>query len=134
MLEILTRITEGKGKMEDIDTIRGIAKGMQTGSLCALGQLTPGPVMAALQYFEPEFRAHILDKECPAGTCKDLVRARCINACPAGIDVPSLCLLDRPGPLCRGPGDPSGAKPLCPDLRPGLPCLLRGQMQAGGYR
>ncbi|HSB07775.1 MAG TPA: FAD-dependent oxidoreductase, partial [Thermodesulfobacteriota bacterium] len=93
MLEILTRITEGNGKMEDIDTIRGIAKGMQAGSLCALGQLTPGPVMAALQYFEPEFRSHILDRECPAGTCKDLVRARCINACPAGIDVPSYVSL-----------------------------------------
>jgi NADH-quinone oxidoreductase subunit F len=93
MLEILTRITEGHGKMEDLDTIRGIAKGMQTGSLCALGQLTPGPVMSALQYFEPEFRAHILDQECPAGSCKDLVRARCINACPSEIDVPSYVSL-----------------------------------------
>ena len=93
MLEILARITEGKGKMEDLETIRGIAKGMQTGSLCALGQLTPGPVMAALQYFEPEFKAHILDQECPAGTCKDLVRARCINACPAEIDIPSYLSL-----------------------------------------
>jgi NADH-quinone oxidoreductase subunit F len=93
MLEILTRITEGKGKMEDLGTIREIAKGMQTGSLCALGQLTPGPVMAALQYFEPEFRAHILDKECPAGACKELVRARCINACPAEIDIPSYISL-----------------------------------------
>ncbi|HUL19972.1 MAG TPA: FAD-dependent oxidoreductase [Thermodesulfobacteriota bacterium] len=93
MLEILTRITEGKGQMEDLGTIREIAKGMQTGSLCALGQLTPGPVMAALQYFEPEFKAHILDKECPAGTCKELVRARCINACPAEIDIPSYLSL-----------------------------------------
>ena len=93
MLEILTRIAEGKGKMEDVETIRGIAKGMQTGSLCALGQLTPGPVMAALQYFEPEFKAHILDQECPAGTCKELVRARCINACPAEIDIPSYLSL-----------------------------------------
>ena len=66
---------------------------MQTGSLCALGQLTPGPVMAALQYFEPEFRAHILDQFCPAGTCKELVRARCINACPAEIDIPSYVSL-----------------------------------------
>ena len=93
MLEILTRITEGNGKVEDLDTIREIAKGMQTGSLCALGQLTPGPVMSALQYFEKEFMAHILDKECPAGTCKELVRARCINACPAEIDIPSYVSL-----------------------------------------
>ena len=93
MLEILTRITEGRGKMEDLDTIREIAKGMQTGSLCALGQLTPGPVMSALRYFEAEFKAHILDQQCPAGTCKNLVRSRCINACPAGIDVPSYVSL-----------------------------------------
>jgi NADH-quinone oxidoreductase subunit F len=93
MLEILTRITEGKGRMEDIDTTKEIAKGMQTGSLCALGQLTPGPIMSALKYFEDEFRAHILDQECPAGTCKELVRSRCINACPAGIDIPSYVSL-----------------------------------------
>jgi len=66
---------------------------MQTGSLYALGQLTPGPVMSSLKYFEHEFRSHILDKECPAGTCKSLVRARCTNACPAGIDIPSYISL-----------------------------------------
>jgi NADH-quinone oxidoreductase subunit F len=93
MLEILTRITEGKGKLEDLDTIREISKGMETGSLCALGQLTPGPVMAALRYFEDEFRAHILDKECAAGTCKTLVRARCINACPSEVNVPAFVAL-----------------------------------------
>ena len=48
MLEILTRISEGEGRMEDLDTIREIAAGMETGALCALGQLTPGPVTAAL--------------------------------------------------------------------------------------
>ena len=93
MLEILTRITEGKGKLEDLDTIREIAAGMQGGALCALGQLTPGPVMASLRYFEDEFRAHIVDKHCPAGACKPLVRARCTNACPAEVDVPSYVAL-----------------------------------------
>jgi NADH-quinone oxidoreductase subunit F len=93
MLEILTRITEGKGKLEDLDTIREIAAGMQSGALCALGQLTPGPVMSALRYFEDEFRAHIVDKHCPAGVCKPLVRARCTNACPAEVDVPSYVAL-----------------------------------------
>ena len=93
MLEILTRITEGRGRMEDLETIREIAQGMQDGSLCALGQLTPGPVMSALRYFEDEFRAHILDQTCPAGICQDLVRARCINACPAEIDIPAYIAL-----------------------------------------
>jgi NADH-quinone oxidoreductase subunit F len=93
LLQILTRITEGKGSMEDLDTIERIATGMQSGALCALGQLTPGPVLAALRYFRDEFEAHILDTHCPAGVCKDLVRAPCTNACPAGVDVPSYVAL-----------------------------------------
>ena len=93
LLEILTRITEGKGRMEDLDLIQQISEEMSSDSLCALGQLTPGPVMAALRYFREEFEAHILDKRCPAGVCKDLVRAPCSNACPAGVDVPSYVSL-----------------------------------------
>jgi NADH-quinone oxidoreductase subunit F len=93
MLEILTRICEGKGRLEDLDKIRHIAEGMEGGSLCALGQLTPGPVMAALRYFEDEFRVHIEERRCPAGACKDLVPARCLNACPAGVDVPAYVSL-----------------------------------------
>lgn len=89
MLEVLTRITEGKGTMEDLDTLQEIAEGMTEGAICALGQLTPGPVLSALRYFRPEFEAHILEKRCPAGVCKALVRAPCVNACPAGVDVPS---------------------------------------------
>ncbi len=93
MLEILTRITEGKGKMEDLDTIEEIAEGMSSNALCALGQLTPGPVMSALRYFRDEFEAHILEKRCPAGVCPDLVHAPCVNACPAGVDVSSYVSL-----------------------------------------
>ena len=84
MLEILTRITDGKGTMEDIDTIQGIAQGMETGALCALGQLTPGPIKSALRYFRDEFETHILDKRCDALVCKDLVGAPCQAACPVG--------------------------------------------------
>jgi len=93
MLEILTRITEGKGTMEDLDTIEEIAKGMANASICALGQLTPGPVLSALRYFREEFVAHIVEKRCPAGACKSLVRSPCVNACPAGVDVPSYISL-----------------------------------------
>jgi NADH-quinone oxidoreductase subunit F len=102
MLEILTRITEGQGRLEDLDTIRTIAKGMETGSLCALGQLTPGPVMSALRYFESEFLSHILDQECPAGSCKSLVPARCSNACPAQVDVPAFIALIAQGNYAEG--------------------------------
>ena len=93
MLEILTRICDGRGRMEDIDKIREIAAGMEAGALCALGQLTPGPVMAALRYFEHEFIAHIQDQRCEAGSCKELLSARCLNACPAGVDVPAYVSL-----------------------------------------
>jgi len=94
MLEVLTRITEGKGKLEDLDTIREIAAGMEAGSLCALGQLTPGPVMSSLRYFEDEFRAHIVDSRCPALKCQALISfyilpdkcqgcGICLRSCPA---------------------------------------------------
>jgi NADH-quinone oxidoreductase subunit F len=75
---------------------------METGSLCALGQLTPGPIRSALRYFEDEFVAHIVDKHCPTGVCKELVRARCINACPADVDVPSYVALVAQGRYAEG--------------------------------
>ena len=102
MLEILTRITRGEGTMGDLDTIQHIADGMANGSLCALGQLTPGPVLSALRYFKDEFIAHIVDKRCPAGSCKGLVRAPCANACPAGVDVPSYLALVSEGKYAEG--------------------------------
>ena len=97
MLEVLSRICAGEGRREDLDRIRAIAAGMEAASLCALGQLTPGPVMAALRYFEDEFIAHIEERRCPAGACKELTPARCMNACPAGVDVPAYVSLAAEG-------------------------------------
>lgn len=102
LLEVLTRISQGRGRLEDLDTIREISDQMETASLCALGQLTPGPIKAALRYFEDEFRTHIVQKRCPAGVCKELVRARCINACPADVDVPSYVALIAQGRYAEG--------------------------------
>jgi NADH-quinone oxidoreductase subunit F len=102
MLEVLTGITEGRGKLEDIDTIKTIARQMDTGALCALGQLTPGPVMSSLRYFEEEFREHILDHKCIPGTCKALVRAKCTNACPAEVDVPTFVAYTAQGKYAEG--------------------------------
>ncbi|MGQ9674272.1 MAG: FAD-dependent oxidoreductase [Chloroflexota bacterium] len=93
MLAILERITAGEGKLEDLDMIDRLAKTMADGSLCALGRLTPSPVLSTLRYFKDEYLAHIIDKKCPAGVCKALVRAKCVNACPAGVDVPSYLSL-----------------------------------------
>jgi NADH:ubiquinone oxidoreductase subunit F (NADH-binding) len=69
LLEVLTRITQGEGTMADLDEIEYISANMREGSLCALGQLTPGPVMASLFFFREEYEAHIKDKFCPAGIC-----------------------------------------------------------------
>ena len=93
LLEVLTRITEGKGKPADLDWIGEVATAMSDASLCALGKLTPNPIIATLRYFRDEYEAHILDRHCPAGVCTSLVRARCENACPAGLDVPSFVAL-----------------------------------------
>ncbi|MCE5257597.1 MAG: FAD-dependent oxidoreductase [Chloroflexi bacterium] len=102
MLEVLNRITSGQGVMEDIPLIEELAAGMMNNSLCALGQLTPGPVLSALRYFREEFETHILEHRCPAGACKELVRAPCANACPAGVDVPSYLSLVSEGKYAEG--------------------------------
>ena len=86
MLELLERITAGDGKAEDLDEIRHLAKGMQDGSLCALGQLAPSPVLSTLQHFGDEYRAHIEEKYCPAGKCQAfrkrlVVRPELCTAC-----------------------------------------------------
>lgn len=102
LLEVLTRITEGGGTREDLALIDEISRNMKEASLCALGQLTPGPVMASLRFFRDEFVAHIEDKVCPAGQCKSLVRAKCVNACPAGVDSPAYLALVSQGRYAEG--------------------------------
>jgi len=93
LLDALTRITEGHGNQRDMTTIREVSAKMAETSLCGLGQRTPGPVMAALQFFGQEFVDHVEDKTCKAGQCRALVRARCVNACPAGVDTPAYLAL-----------------------------------------
>ena len=102
LLETLTRITEGKGTKADLDTIKYISKNMREASLCSLGQLTPGPVMSGIRFFEQEFIQHIEDKTCEAGQCKALVRAKCINACPAGVESPAYLALVAQGRYAEG--------------------------------
>jgi len=93
MHEILTRIVEGKGTLEDLELLEEVARWVKAASLCGLGQTAPNPVLSTLHYFRDEFIAHIVDKRCPAGVCKSLVRARCTNACPAEVDVPAWLTL-----------------------------------------
>lgn len=93
MLRILHRITEGKGKMEDLDILEQLGNNIKTGSLCGLGQTVPNPVLTTLKYFRDEYEAHIRDKVCPAKNCKALIQYQitaectgctlCARNCPA---------------------------------------------------
>lgn len=73
MLEILTRITEGKGTEPDLDLLEDLAHHVKKTSLCGLGQLAPNPVLTTLKYFREEYLAHIREKRCPAKACKALI-------------------------------------------------------------
>ena len=73
MLEILNRITDGRGKPGDIEKLEELAKNIKASALCGLGQTAPNPVLSTIKYFRDEYEAHINEKRCPAGTCKKLV-------------------------------------------------------------
>jgi ferredoxin len=93
MLEILTRITEGHGELEDIDRLDRLGKMIQETSLCGLGQTAPNPVLSTIRHFRAEYEAHIVEKRCPAAACKALIHYRidldkctgcgaCLKPCP----------------------------------------------------
>ena len=73
MLEILTRITEGNGTLEDIDELENLAAKIKATALCGLGQTAPNPVLSTIRNFRDEYIAHVVDKKCPAGVCKNLM-------------------------------------------------------------
>ncbi len=94
MMEMLEKITEGKATLEDLDKLEELALYIKQNSLCGLGQTAPNPVLATLKFFRHEYEAHVVDKTCPAGVCKGLVRyyidaekcigcGMCARACPA---------------------------------------------------
>ncbi len=89
LLEILSRITLGQGRIEDIDTIRSIGETLSEASLCGLGQACPKPALSTLKYFEQEYRDHIHEHRCAGAVCDSMVISACQHACPAGIDVPN---------------------------------------------
>jgi NADH:ubiquinone oxidoreductase subunit F (NADH-binding)/ferredoxin len=76
MLEFLDRFSKGQGSSADIDELESLAKAIMDTSLCALGGSAPNPVLTSIKYFRDEYVAHIVDKKCPAGVCKDLITYR----------------------------------------------------------
>ena len=97
MLNILERICQGKGKMEDLDTLEELSQQIKQTSLCALGQTAPNPIEATLRYFREEYIEHIRDKKCRAGVCAELVYAPCSNICPASVNVPAYLAYTKEG-------------------------------------
>jgi len=95
LLEILTRITEGKGKEGDIELLEKLSVDIKSASLCGLGQTAPNPVLSTIKHFRHEYEAHIKEKRCPAKVCSSLLTysiledackgcGACMRACPAG--------------------------------------------------
>ncbi len=95
LLEILEKITSGRGELEDIDRLEELCEYIKSASLCGLGQTAPNPVLSTLRYFRDEYIAHVVDKKCPAGVCKKLLSYKivedkckgctaCARVCPVG--------------------------------------------------
>lgn len=95
MMELLEKITDGNGTLEDIDRLEELAYYIKENSLCGLGQTAPNPVLATLKFFRDEYVAHVVDKRCPAGVCKKLLNfsidpekckgcTLCARKCPVG--------------------------------------------------
>ncbi|MEG2085072.1 MAG: NADH-ubiquinone oxidoreductase-F iron-sulfur binding region domain-containing protein, partial [Clostridia bacterium] len=81
LLEMLTKITEGKGELEDLDKMEELCYYIKNNALCGLGQTAPNPVLSTLRYFREEYKEHIINKKCPAHVCKKLVTYKITDAC-----------------------------------------------------
>ncbi len=93
MLEILERITVGKGEEGDVEKLIELGTSIKESAICGLGQTAANPVLSTIKYFRHEYDEHIQKKYCRAGVCSDLFISPCQNACPAGVNVPGYIAL-----------------------------------------
>ncbi|MEG0132821.1 MAG: NADH-quinone oxidoreductase subunit NuoF [Clostridium sp.] len=94
LLEILEKISKGQAELSDLDTLTELSNTIKDTSLCALGQTSPNPILSTMKYFYDEYKSHVVDKVCPAGVCKDLMKfiisdrcigcTKCARQCPVG--------------------------------------------------
>ncbi len=89
LLQILTKITNGEGRMEDIQAIKELGETITSASLCGLGATCAKPALSTLKYFTQEYEDHIKEHRCSGAVCDSMVLSACQHACPAGIDVPN---------------------------------------------
>jgi NADH:ubiquinone oxidoreductase subunit F (NADH-binding)/(2Fe-2S) ferredoxin/Pyruvate/2-oxoacid:ferredoxin oxidoreductase delta subunit len=96
LLEILDKISKGKGTEEDLEKLESLSQAIKDTSLCGLGQTAPNPILSTMKYFRNEYEAHVIDKTCPAGVCKDLMKYivtdRCIGCTKCARQCPVSCI------------------------------------------
>ncbi|KRQ87826.1 NADP-reducing hydrogenase subunit HndC [Caloramator mitchellensis] len=111
LLEILTKITEGNGEMEDLERLRELAETIKDSALCGLGQTSPNPVLSTMKFFYDEYLAHVKDKSCPSGVCTNLLKyyiipekcvgcTACARVCPVNVihgEAKKVHVIDREG-------------------------------------
>ncbi|MEW6457268.1 MAG: NADH-quinone oxidoreductase subunit NuoF [Acidobacteriota bacterium] len=89
LFDILTKISEGKGSMEDLELLEDIGRYIKNSAFCGLGTSVPNTVLTTIRYFRDEYEAHIKDNRCPASICKELSITPCIEACPIDTQAPA---------------------------------------------